>query len=58
VRSPVTGKGWEGVGVPPEVRVASADALRTAHKRAVTQELVSEPDPRRRAALQRLLAEM
>jgi hypothetical protein len=32
--NPKTGKGWEGVGVAPDVKVPDKDALKTAHKLA------------------------
>jgi C-terminal processing protease CtpA/Prc len=35
--SPVTGTNWEGVGVRPDVPVAAADALATAHRLALGQ---------------------
>lgn len=35
VTSPRTGRGWEGVGVQPEIAVPGADALRAAHQDAL-----------------------
>lgn len=35
VRSAVSGRNWEGVGVTPDVRVRAADALHVAHVRAL-----------------------
>jgi hypothetical protein len=35
VAHPKTGKGWEGTGVVPDVKVAAADALDAAHKLAL-----------------------
>ncbi|MFN0151824.1 MAG: S41 family peptidase [bacterium] len=54
--NPVTGTNWEGVGVKPEVEVAAAEALRTAHVAAV-KKLAENPEnsPERREILARAL---
>jgi hypothetical protein len=41
---PVTGAGWDGVGVAPDIRVPAADALATAHLLALEHLLGREAD--------------
>lgn len=53
--NPVTRTDWEGTGVRPDVPVPSADALRTAHLRALERLLAAERDADRRAMLQRAI---
>jgi hypothetical protein len=49
--NPVTKTDWEGVGVRPDVAVPAADALRTAHLRALERLLAAAQDDDARAAL-------
>jgi hypothetical protein len=49
--NPVTGTNWEGIGVRPDVPVPAADALRTAHLRALERLLAAARDDESRAAL-------
>jgi hypothetical protein len=56
--NPITGTNWEGIGVRPDVAVPSADALRTAHLRALERLLAAERDKERRAMLQHSLDEL
>lgn len=55
-KNAVTGINWEGTGVPPDVKVPAADALKAAHKLALEKQLASEQDPRRKAMLQDLVS--
>ena len=54
--NPISGTNWEGVGVKPDIAVASADALDTAQQLAL-QKLLQGTTGQRRAELQKLLAE-
>ena len=56
--NPVTGTNWEGTGVRPDVPVPAADALNTAHLRALELLLASERDDEHRARLQRAIEEI
>ena len=47
--NPVTGEGWEGVGVQPDVAVAAAEALPTAHRLALEHVLTLGSDGHRAA---------
>lgn len=49
--SPITKTNWEGVGVEPDVKVTSSDALRTAQILALRTIIANERDPRRKGAL-------
>ena len=53
--NPITKTNWEGTGVIPDVAVSPDDALTYAHKGAVKYQMERQPDPQRRAGLQRLL---
>lgn len=53
--NPVTKTNWEGTGVRPDVPVPSAEALRTAHRRAIERLLRDAGDADWRAELQQLL---
>ena len=48
---PVTGKGWEGVGVFPDIETTSSQALAVAHREALGELLKSSADAARRAEL-------
>ncbi|MEP6767673.1 MAG: S41 family peptidase [Acidobacteriota bacterium] len=48
---PRTGKGWEGEGVQPDVRVPAGEALSAAHAAALRRLLDRSSDPRRRREL-------
>lgn len=41
--NPLTGRNWEGVGVKPDVRVPSPQALPQAQQRALAQQLAADP---------------
>lgn len=43
VRSAVTGRNWEGVGVLPDIKVAASEALHVAHVRALRTLLAAAP---------------
>ena len=53
--NPVTGKDWEGTGVIPDVPVASDEALRAAHVRALKRIMAAEQDRDRRVTLQQVI---
>lgn len=48
---PKTGKGWEGDGVQPDIKVAVRDALSSAHAAALRKLLAGATDERRRREL-------
>jgi hypothetical protein len=48
---PRTGKGWEGEGVQPDVRVPAGEALAAAHEAALRKLLDRASDPTRRREL-------
>ena len=56
--NPLTGTNWEGTGVRPDVPASTADALRTAHLRALERLLRAERDADRKAQLQRTVDEV
>ena len=60
--SSITHTDWEGTGVEPDVKVAAARALATAHLMALEKRLPSVTDPRMKAeittAIERLKAEL
>jgi hypothetical protein len=56
--NPVTGTNWEGTGVRPDVPVAAAEALRTAHLRALQRLLAAEHDSARRVELRQTIDEL
>lgn len=49
--NPKNGEGWEGVGIIPDVKSPSADALTTAHRLAIKARLESEQDETVRSSL-------
>lgn len=51
----VSGPGYERTGVPPDVAVASADALATAHRLALERLAARDVDPRAKAERERAL---
>ncbi len=53
--NPVTGTNWEATGVEPDVAVSAAAALGTAHRMALEVLIEAEPNPDRRAVLERAL---
>lgn len=53
--NPITKTNWEGVGVIPDIRTSSDQALTTAHKLALENLLQSEAKEQKRAALQKAL---
>jgi hypothetical protein len=55
-KNAVTGINWEGTGVPPDVKVPAAAALKTAHRLVIEKELATEQDPRRKAMLKDLIS--
>ena len=55
---PVTGQGWEGVGVNPHLEVAADLALATAHRTALEKRLGMVSDPEEQQALRRHIADL
>ena len=51
-RNPISRTNWEGVGVEPDVRVAAAEALQTAHVIALEKRLQAATDSAERAAIE------
>jgi hypothetical protein len=49
--NPITKTNWEGVGVEPDVKVAAAKALATAHLMALEKRAASVTDPRLKAEI-------
>lgn len=58
VTSPVTGDNWQGTGVEPDVEVAAADALDTAHRLALEHLRDRESEAARVREFDRLIAEL
>ena len=56
--NPITKTNWEGTGVEPDVQVAEADALGTAHAMALEKIVAKTTDARRKEALQDALANL
>jgi hypothetical protein len=56
--NPITKTNWEGTGIAPDVQVAEADALSTAHAMALEKIIAKTTDARRRDALQEALASL
>ena len=54
--NPVTGTNWEGVGIEPDIKVPSAEALRAAHLAALEKIKESATDVRHREELDRAIA--
>lgn len=52
---PRSGKGWEGVGVQPDIAVPADKALETAHKEALKSLIAKSTDESRRRELTRAL---
>jgi retinol-binding protein 3 len=49
--SPFTHTDWEGIGVEPDIKVPAAQALATAHLKALEKRLPEVSDPRIKAEL-------
>lgn len=54
--NPITKTNWEGTGIEPDIKVAAADALRTAHLDALTKIRATATDPRHQQELDRAIA--
>ena len=54
--NPVTGTNWEGVGIEPDIKVPSAEALRAAHLAALEKIKETATDVRHREELDRAIA--
>jgi hypothetical protein len=57
-RNPNTNTNWEGVGVQPDVKVAEADALKTAHLIALKSLIKKTTDAEWKSNLETLIAKM
>ena len=55
---PRSGKGWEGVGVQPDIAVPAGEALATAHKAALKNLINKTTDERRKKELTAALQEL
>ncbi|HEV2803753.1 MAG TPA: S41 family peptidase [Chthoniobacterales bacterium] len=55
---PRSGKGWEAVGVQPDIAVPAADALVAAHKAALQKMITKTADERRKKELMAALEEL
>jgi hypothetical protein len=55
---PRTGKGWEAVGVQPDIAVPAGEALAAAHKAALKKMLADATDDRRRKELTAVLEKL
>lgn len=53
--NPITGTNWEGVGVKPDINVATEKAVETAHRLALEAVLKMETDPKRKEAVEKAL---
>jgi len=58
VRTAIRNQSWEGMGVVPDVPIASSDALRAAHARALQRLLKSAPGGNWHDALERHLGSL
>lgn len=56
--NPITKTNWEGIGVKPDVAVASADALRVAHTAALETLAAAASDPEWREQLTQALSNL
>lgn len=56
--NPITKTNWEGVGVQPDVKVAQADALATAHLLALRKSLEETQDTNWQQRLRRLIRQI
>ena len=56
--NPRTGTNWEGIGIRPDIPVPAAEALRTAHLRALEGLLAAQREPERQAQLRQALEEV
>ena len=56
--SPITKTNWEGVGVQPDIKVSSEQALNEAQAAILTKILKAEQDPRRKLRIEARLAEL
>jgi retinol-binding protein 3 len=54
--NPITKTNWEGIGIEPDVKVAAADALKTAHLDALRKLRTTTTDSRQQQELDRLIA--
>ena len=54
--NPITGTNWEGVGIDPDIKVPSAEALRAAHLAALEKIKEAAADARHREELDRAIA--
>jgi C-terminal processing protease CtpA/Prc len=54
--NPYTGTNWEGTGVEPDIKIAAAEALKTAHVMAVKKLLEQATDPQDKERLTEALA--
>ncbi|GAB3419305.1 S41 family peptidase [Massilia agilis] len=54
--SPVTGKSWDGVGVPPDVAVDEKEALAVAHRQALQALREASKDEAQRTSIGKALA--
>ena len=54
--NPITKTNWEGTGIEPDVKVASADALKAAHLDALRKLRATATDPRHQQELDRVIA--
>jgi C-terminal processing protease CtpA/Prc len=55
---PRSGKGWEGVGVQPDMPVPAGEALAAAHKAALRKLIAKTSDERRKKELTAALQEL
>jgi retinol-binding protein 3 len=53
--NPITKTNWEGTGVEPDIKTASADALKAAHLEALVRILASATDTRHRQQVQQAI---
>jgi retinol-binding protein 3 len=54
--NPITKTNWEGTGIEPDIKVASADALKTAHLDALQKLRTTATDSRHQQELDRAIA--
>jgi retinol-binding protein 3 len=54
--NPITKTNWEGTGIEPDLKVASADALKVAHIDALRKLRTTATDPRHQQELDRVIA--
>lgn len=56
--NPITHDNWEGKGNVPEIPTSAADALRTAHIKALEELMAKTQDPERKQGYERALMEL